>query len=119
MRSVNSVALLGNVGSEPEIRSTAGGMKVAKLSLATSRKAKETEKTEWHRLVVFDKLAELVEQYVRKSDRLWIAGRIEYSQSDDGKGGVRYWTDIVVHDMVMLGGKDARPAAPRSPFDDE
>ncbi len=109
-RSLNKVMLIGNVGSEPEVRTTPSGMKVAKASLATNRKfndrsGQQQEKTEWHRLTFFDRLSDLVEQYVHKGDRLYVEGRIEYSQTEDDKGNVRYWTDIVVQDMVMLGGQ--------------
>ncbi len=124
-RSLNKVMLIGNVGSEPEVRTTPSGMKVAKVSLATNRKfsdrsGQQQEKTEWHRLTFFDRVADLVEQYVHKGDRLYVEGRIEYSQTEDDKGNVRYWTDIVVQDMVMLGGQqgggggfdEAMPARP-------
>jgi single-strand DNA-binding protein len=108
-RSLNKVMLIGNVGSEPEIKTTGGGTKIAKVSLATNRTfndrgGQQQEKTEWHRLTFWDKLADLVEQYVKKGDRLYIEGRIEYSQTEDDKGNQRFWTDIVVREMVMLGG---------------
>lgn len=139
-RSLNKVMLIGNVGAEPDIRSTGSGTKVAKVSLATNRQfstrgGEQQEKTEWHRLTFFDRLADLVEQYVHKGDRLYVEGRIEYSQTED-QGQTRYWTDIVVREMVMLGsgggsgegssgGWQGRSAAPRgggtpsSPFSDE
>lgn len=109
-RSLNKVMLIGNVGAEPEMRSTGGGTKIAKVSLATNRtfsdrSGQQQEKTEWHRLTFFDRLAELVEQYVHKGDRLYVEGRLEYSQTEDDKGQPRYWTDIVVREMVMLGGQ--------------
>lgn len=109
-RSLNKVMLIGNVGSEPEVRTTPSGLKVAKVSLATNRKfsdrsGQQQEKTEWHRLTFWDRVADLVEQYVHKGDRLYVEGRLEYSQTEDDKGNVRYWTDIVVQDMVMLGGQ--------------
>jgi single-strand DNA-binding protein len=101
--------LIGNVGNEPEIKTTGGGTKIAKVSLATNRtfndrSGQQQEKTEWHRLTFWDKMADLVEQYVKKGDRLYIEGRIEYSQTEDDKGNQRFWTDIVVREMVMLGG---------------
>lgn len=139
-RSLNKVTLIGNVGAEPEVKMTASGTKLAKVSLATSRvftdrSGQRQEKTEWHRITFWDRLAEIVEQYVRKGDRLFVEGRLEYSQSDDGQGGTRYWTDIVAQEMIMLGGgggggmdRDfdapshsprARQPAPSSPFDDD
>jgi single-strand DNA-binding protein len=108
-RSLNKVMLIGNVGSEPEIRTTGGGTKLAKVSLATNRTFKDRsgeqqEKTEWHRLTFWDRLADLVEQYVKKGDRIYVEGRIEYSQTEDDKGNTRFWTDITVQEMLMLGG---------------
>lgn len=108
-RSLNKVMLIGNVGSEPEIRTTGGGTKLAKVSLATNRtfndrSGQRQERTEWHRLTFWDRLAELVEQYVKKGDRIYVEGRIEYSQTEDDKGNQRFWTDIVVQEMVLLGG---------------
>ena len=107
-RSLNKVMLIGNVGNDPEIRATASGARVAKASLATNRSfqdrsGEQQERTEWHRLTFFGRLAEVVEQWVHKGDRLFVEGRIEYSQTQDDKGGARYWTDIVVNEMVMLG----------------
>ena len=106
-RSLNKVMLIGNVGNDPEIRATGSGARVAKLSLATNRSwsdrsGQTQEKTEWHRLTFFGRLVDIVEQWVKKGDRLYVEGRIEYSQTE-GEGGTKYWTDIVVNEMVMLG----------------
>lgn len=106
-RSLNKVMLIGNVGNDPEIRATSGGARVAKVSLATNRSwsdrsGQTQEKTEWHRLTFFGRLVDVVEQWVKKGDRLYVEGRIEYSQTE-GEGGPKYWTDIVVNEMVMLG----------------
>ena len=107
-RSLNKVMLIGNVGNDPEIRATGSGARVAKLSIATNRSwtdrtsGQKNEKTEWHRLTFFGRLVDVVEQWVKKGDRLYVEGRIEYSQTE-GEGGTKYWTDIVVHEMVMLG----------------
>jgi single-strand DNA-binding protein len=123
-RSLNKVMLIGNVGNDPEVRVIPSGTKVAKVSLATNRSwtdrsGQQQEKTEWHRLNFWDKLADIVEQYVHKGDRLYIEGRIEYSQTED-QGNVRYFTDIRVTEMVMLGsggpgggGGDFDASAPR------
>lgn len=117
-RSLNKVMLIGNVGSDPEIRMTPSGSKVAKLSLATNRSyqdrsGQQQERTDWHRLNFWDSkfrnLAEIVERYVKKGDRLYVEGRIEYSQTQDDQGGTRYWTDIVVNEMVMLGSGTGGP----------
>ncbi len=107
-RSLNKVMLIGNVGNDPEIRSTTSGARVAKVSLATNRtwtdrnSGQQRDKTEWHRLTFFGRLVDIVEQWVKKGDRLYVEGRIEYSQTE-GDGGPKYWTDIVVNEMVMLG----------------
>jgi len=123
-RSLNKVMLIGNVGADPEIRVTASGVKVAKVSLATNRTwtdrgGQQQERTEWHRLNMWDRLADIVEQYVHKGDRLYAEGRLEYSQSEDDKGNVRYFTDIRVFDMVMLGGQSGggppMDSSPRRP----
>ena len=106
-RSLNKVMLIGNVGNDPEIRSTSSGRRLANVSLATSERwtdnsGQQQEKTEGHRLTIWGKLVDVVEQYVKKGDRLFIEGSIKYSQTE-GEGGTRYWTDINVRDMVMLG----------------
>ena len=106
-RSLNKVMLIGNVGSEPDIRATSSGTQVAKVSLATNRQWKDgsgqqKEKTEWHRLTFFGRLVDIVDQWVKKGDRLYVEGRIEYSESESD-GHKKYWTDIIVSEMVMLG----------------
>ena len=106
-RSLNKVMLIGNVGNDPEIRATSSGTRVGKVSLATNRSwtdrsGAKAEKTEWHRLTFFGRLVDIVEQYVKKGDRLYVEGRIEYSQTE-GDNGPRYWTDVVITEMVMLG----------------
>ena len=110
-RSLNKVMLIGNVGNDPEIRATSSGARVAKVSLATNRSwsdrsGQQQEKTEWHRLTFFGRLVDIVEQWVKKGDRLYVEGRIEYSQTE-GEGGTKYWTDIVINEMVMLGSTGA------------
>ncbi len=114
-RSLNKVMLIGNVGSEPEVRMTPSGSKVSKLSVATNRvyqdrTGQQQERTDWHRLTVFGTLADIVEQWVKKGDKLYVEGRIEYSQTQDDQGGTRYWTDIVVNEMVMLGSGPGGPS---------
>ena len=110
-RSLNKVMLIGNVGSDPEVRSTASGTRLAKMSLATNRQwtnkdGSEQEKTEWHRLTVWGKLVDVVERYVKKGDRLYVEGRIEYSESESD-GQKKYWTNVNVFEMVMLGSTGA------------
>ena len=121
-RSLNKVMLIGNVGGDPDIRSTQAGTRVAKLSLATNRawtdrSGNQQEKTEWHRLTFFGRTVDIVEQWVTKGKRLFIEGRLEYSQSQNERGETRYWTDIVVDNMLMLdsgGAPDAGRASQRS-----
>jgi single-strand DNA-binding protein len=112
-RSLNQVMLIGNLGSDPEVRSTTGGNRVATFSLATSRQwnspnGEKQEKTEWHRCVVWNSkgsgLADVVEKYVKKGDKLFVQGRIEYRQWQDKENQTRYSTEINVRDLVMLGG---------------
>lgn len=107
-RSLNKVTLIGNLGADPEIRTTPSGTKLAKVSLATNRSFQDRsgerqERTEWHRVTFFGKLSDIVEQYVKKGDRLYLEGRLEYSQSEDDQGNVRYYTDIVGQELIMLG----------------
>ncbi|MCH7889996.1 MAG: single-stranded DNA-binding protein [Gemmatimonadetes bacterium] len=106
-RSLNKVMLIGNVGNDPDVRATSSGTQVAKVSLATNRQWKDgsgqqKEKTEWHRLTFFGRLVDIVDQWVKKGDRLYVEGRIEYSESETD-GQKKYWTDIIVLEMVMLG----------------
>lgn len=111
MRGVNKVMLIGNVGENPDIRMTSSGSKVANFSLATNRKYKDKETTDWHRITCFGKLADIVEQWVHKGDPLYVEGRNEYSTTEH-EGVTRYWTDIVANELVMLGsGKTERVGA--------
>jgi single-strand DNA-binding protein len=115
-RSLNKVMLIGNVGKDPEVRATSNGARVATLSLATTRtwngpSGDRQEKTEWHRCVLWNArgsgggLADVVEKYVRKGDRLYIEGSIEYREWQDREGQTRYTTEIRVREMVMLGSR--------------
>src|SRR5215208_8261238 len=112
-RSLNKVTLIGNLGNDPEVRSTTGGNRVATFSLATSRSWNDAagtkqEKTEWHRCVVWNtkssQLADIVEKYVKKGDKLYVEGRIEYRQWQDKENQTRYSTEINVRELTMLGG---------------
>ncbi|MGI8402952.1 MAG: single-stranded DNA-binding protein [Gemmatimonadaceae bacterium] len=112
-RSLNKVMLIGNLGSDPEVRSTTGGNRVASFSIATSRSwnspsGEKQEKTEWHRCVVWNTkgsgLADVVEKYCKKGDRIYVEGRIEYRQWQDKENQTRYSTEINVRELLMLGG---------------
>lgn len=111
-RSLNKVMLIGNVGADPDVRSTTSGTRVASLSLATSRSWNDSagnkqEHTEWHKLVVWNtktsQLADIVEKYVKKGDKLYIEGRIEYRKWTDREGTERWSTEINVRELTMLG----------------
>jgi len=107
--------LIGNVGADPEIRTTPGGGRVAQFSLATTRQwtgqsGDKQEKTEWHRIVAWDsargaKLANVIEQYVKKGDKLYVEGRIEYRQWQDKENQTRYSTEINANEVILLGGR--------------
>lgn len=122
-RSLNKVMLIGNVGSEPELRTTTSGTQVAKLSVATNRKwtdgsGNEQESVQWHRCTAFGKLAEIIDKYVKKGDRIYIEGRVEYSETE-ADGQKRYWTDIIINEMVMLGsngGGEGEGSKPKLPY---
>ena len=110
-RSVNKIILVGNVGRDPEVQATSNGHKVAHFSIATSRRIpKENgfeERTEWHRLTLWNRLAEIAEEYVRKGDRLYIEGRMQYDSYE--RDGVTIPTaEISVREMVMLGSASGR-----------
>ena len=113
-KGVNKVLLLGNVGKDPEIRSTAGGMTVATFSLATADRAKDStgnwaDKTEWHNLVCFQRTAEVVRDYVKKGTQLFIEGKIQTRSWDDKESGQKkYRTEILVNELTLLGGGPAR-----------
>ena len=108
---LNKVTLIGNLGSEPEVRSTANGTRVATLSVATSRNwnkqaGERQEKTEWHRVVLWNNknsgLADVAEKYLKKGDKVYVEGRIEYRTWEDREGKTRYTTEINAREMIML-----------------
>jgi single-strand DNA-binding protein len=110
-KSVNKVILLGNVGKDPEIRATANGMTVANFSIATTDRIKGqdgqyTDKTEWHNLVAFQRTAEIVRDYVKKGNKLYVEGRLQTSSWDDkASGQKKYRTEIIVSDLSLLSGR--------------
>ena len=115
-RSLNKVTLIGNLGNDPEIRTTSNGSKVANFSLATTRQwnsasGEKQEKTEWHKCIAWNQggkgtgLADIVERYVKKGDKLYVEGRIEYRQFEDKEKQTRYVTEIRVREILLLGGK--------------
>ena len=108
-RGVNKAIIVGTLGQDPEIRYTANGSAVANISVATNEtwKDKSTgeaqERTEWHRIVMFGKLAEIAQQYLKKGSQAYFEGRIQTSKWQDNSGNDRYSTEIVANEMQMLG----------------
>ncbi len=117
MASVNKVILVGNLGKDPEVRYLPSGSAVANITLATSRKYKDKdrsgemiEETEWHRVTFFDKLAEVVGQYLKKGSSVYVEGRIKTRKYTDKDGMEKYATDIIANEMQMLGGREGAGA---------
>ena len=121
-RGVNKVILIGNLGSDPEVRYTPDGVPVANFSLATTESwndrntGERQERTEWHRLVLWRRQAEVAQQYLKKGSKVYVEGKLQTRSWDDQSGQKRYTTEIVVFDMQMLdsrgeggggGGRDA------------
>lgn len=110
MASVNRVILIGNLGKDPEIRHMPNGDAVTNITLATTETWKDQsgerkEKTEWHRVVFYRKLAEIASQYLKKGSSVYVEGRIETRKWTDKAGVERYNTDIIASELKMLGGK--------------
>lgn len=120
-RGVNKVFLIGNAGKDPEIRYTSNGDAVANLTIATSETWKDKhsgeqqEKTEWHRVVVWRQLAEIVGKYVRKGSKIYIEGKLETRKWQDNQGQDRYTTEIVANVMQMLDSRSGSQDAQRQP----
>jgi single-strand DNA-binding protein len=109
-KSVNKVILLGNLGKDPELKSTPGGMAIATFSLATSSSVKDKdgnwqEKTEWHNVKAFQRTAEIAAQYLKKGNKVYIEGRLHSESWDDKETGQKkYKTEVIVNELVLLGG---------------
>ncbi|MBF0428898.1 MAG: single-stranded DNA-binding protein [Magnetococcales bacterium] len=121
-RSLNKVQLIGNLGAEPEVRVTKDGKPVANLRIATTDSWKDAqgqpqERTEWHRVVIFNKLAEIAQQYLHKGSRVFIEGQLQTRKWTDNQGQERYTTEVVLQpysgEMIML---DSRPGGGDAPF---
>ncbi len=129
---LNKVILIGNLGADPETRHSAGGSQVTNIRVATNESWKDKsgekqEKTEWHRVTFFGRLAEIASEYLRKGSTVYVEGRIETSTYEKD-GEKRYSTAIVAKEMQMLGGKSSgdpersqsvQEASPPKPFDDD
>lgn len=131
MSSINKVILLGRLGKDPEAKTINGDLKVVNFSIATSeswndKSGNKQEKTEWHRCQAWRGLADVIEKYVKKGDLIYVEGKIT-TRSWDKDGVKQYATEIVVHEMVMCGGKrdggsagnsDGFGGTPNAPEDD-
>jgi single-strand DNA-binding protein len=113
-RSLNKVMLIGNLGADPEVRSTNNGSRVATVSLATSRQwtgqgGEKQEKTEWHRVICWNnkgaQLADLAEKYMKKGDRIYVEGRVEYRTWEDREKQTRYTTEIIAREVILLSSR--------------
>lgn len=115
MSSVNKCILIGNLGKDPEVRYTPGGKAVCNFSIATSentvKDGQKTTRTEWHKIVTFDKLAEICGQYLSKGKQVYIEGRIQTRSWDDKDGTKKYMTEIIANQMQMLGSAPGKGAA--------
>jgi single-strand DNA-binding protein len=133
-KSLNKVMLIGNLGKDPEVKYTPSGVPVAKFSLATNERYKDKggewqDRTEWHNIVAWQRLAEIVGEYVKKGSKIYIEGRIQTSSWEDKQSGEKkYRTEIVANDLVLLSGRSdaggeqhegrsSRGAAAASSFD--
>ncbi len=139
MAGVNKAIIVGNLGNDPEIRYSANGNAIASISVATSDRWKDKttgeqqEKTEWHRVKLFGRLAELAGEYLKKGSQVYIEGRIQTSKYQDKDGNDRWSTEIVARDMTFLGGRSGagdsqggppasspqRDSGPTGDFDDD
>lgn len=109
-RGVNKVILVGNLGNDPDVKYTQGGMAVCRISLATTsvrkdRDGNQQERTEWHRVVFFGKLGEIAGEYLRKGSQVYVEGSLRYDKYTGQDGVEKYTTDVVADEMQMLGGR--------------
>jgi single-strand DNA-binding protein len=110
-RGINKVILVGNLGKDPEIKYTASGGAIANLTIATSESwndkqtGEKVEKTEWHRVVAFQRLAEIMGEYLKKGSQVYIEGKLQTRKWQDQSGQDRYTTEVVANDMQMLGSR--------------
>jgi len=111
---LNKVLIIGNLGSDPEIKYTSSGSAVANLSIATSERWKDRntgelkEQVEWHRVVLFSRLAEIAEQYLKKGSKVFVEGKLQTRDWEDAEGKKRYTTEVIAREMTML---DSRPGS--------
>ena len=110
-RGINKVILVGNLGNDPEVRYSSNGNAIANISIATSESWKDRntgeqqEKTEWHRVVMFNRLGEIAGEYLKKGSQVYIEGKLQTRKWQDQSGQDRYTTEIVASELQMLGGR--------------
>ena len=114
-RGINKVILVGNLGKDPEVRYMPNGQAVANVTIATSESWKDKntgeqqEKTEWHRVVFFRRLAEIVGEYLKKGSKIYVEGKLQTRKWQDNQGQDRYTTEIIANEMQMLDSKGGAP----------
>jgi len=117
-RGINKVILVGNLGKDPEMKYTASGAAIANLTIATSdswndkQTGEKVEKTEWHRVVAFQRLAEIMGEYLKKGSQVYIEGKLQTRKWTDQSGQDRWTTEVVANDMQMLGGRGGDTGGP-------
>jgi len=122
-RGVNKAIIVGNLGRDPEVRYSANGNAIANVTIATTESWKDRqsgerqEKTEWHRVVFFSRLAEIAGEYLKKGSKVYIEGRLQTRKWEDRDGNERYTTEIVANEMQMLGGRGGGDSQGDSPPD--
>ena len=111
---MNKIILIGRVGVDPDIHTFDSGSKVAKFSFATSEKYKKDgekiEETDWHNVVFYGPIVDVIEKYVKKGDQLSIVGRVKYRQYEDREGNNKYITEVIGRELEMFGSKSDKPA---------
>ncbi len=121
---INKVILIGNLGRDPEVQTFENGVKKANLSLATTetftnREGNKEQRTEWHRVVLWRRLAEIAEEYLHKGNQIYIEGRLRTRKWDDKDGNARYTTEVEGQSMTMLGGRPSENNSVTAPVDKE
>jgi single-strand DNA-binding protein len=112
MASINKVILIGNLGRDPEVRYTPNGAAICNVTLATSRNWKDkntgekVEETEWHRVVFYDRLAEIAGEYLKKGRSVYVEGRLKTRKWQDKEGADHYTTEVIANEMQMLGSRE-------------
>lgn len=119
MRTLNKVSLIGSLGADPDVRTMPNGGRVANISIATAHGYKDKdgewqEKTEWHKVVMFQQKADIAEKYLKKGSKIFVEGRLQTRSWEDKEGGgKRYSTEIIVNEMIMLSKEEMKAPEPQ------